>query len=377
MPIDPNHIAQLHREAPLTDIHAHPSLKAYLFRRNLWRHYRSGKAFNPFSSRSDFKMLTRGGVGVVWNALHLPERELFGCFWLRLAGLLVLPVYRKLVRGRPFARLLEMAEAMEREILRRPTLVELASTASDVRRIRQLGKIAVVHTVEGTHVLEGDPAKLNTLATHGVAMITLSHFFDNGVAAQTVGIPRNNIVNVFCRYDLGWSHPVPLTDFGKTVLEEMTRLRLLVDVTHCTPGAREAVFQELGASRPVVASHVGAHTVHVHPYNLQDDEIRHVATTGGVVGVIFMTHWLDPKAPKRGLDAIWRTIAHVHHVTGSFDHVALGSDFDGFTDPPNDLRDASKLGRVTRMLLEHGVPDGDVRKILGGNAQRVLERGWR
>ncbi len=377
MPIDPDRIAQLHREAPLTDIHAHPSLKAYLFRRNLWRHYRSGKTFNPFSTRSDFKMLTRGGVGVLWNALHLPERELFRCFWLRLAGLLVLPAYRKVVRGRPFVRLLEMARAMEREIARRPALVELAVTAADVHRIRQLGKIAVVHTVEGTHVLEGDPGHLEKLATRGVAMVTLSHFFDNGVAAQTLGIPRNNIVNAFCKYDFGWSHPAPLTEFGKTVLREATRLRMLVDVTHCTPGARQAVFQELDSGRPVVASHVGAHAVHADPYNLEDDEIRHVAATGGLVGVIFMTHWLDPGEPKKGLDAIWRTIERVHQVTGSFDHVALGTDFDGFTDPPNDVRDASHMGEVTRTLLEHGVPDADVRKILGGNAQRVLERGWR
>ena len=67
----------------------------------------------------------------------------------------------------------------------------------------------------------------------------------------------------------------------------------------------------------------------------------------------------------------------MHHVTGSFDHVALGTDFDGFTDPPDDVRDASQLGKVTRMLLERGVRETDVRKILGGNAQRVLERGWR
>ena len=307
MPIEPDRIAQLHREAPLTDIHAHPSLKAYLFRRNLWRHYRSGKTFNPFSTRSDFKMLTRGGVGVLWSALHLPERELFRCFWLRLAGLLVLPAYRKLVSGSPFDRVVEMLRAMEREITRRPGLAELAVTAVDVRRIRQLGKIAVVHTLEGTHVLEGDPDNLEKLATRGVAMITLSHFFDNGVAAQTVGIPRNNVVNIFCKYDLGWSHPTPLTDFGRTVLYEASRLQLLVDVTHCTPGARAAVFQELDSSRPVVASHVGAHTVHVDAYNLGDDEIRHIAATGGVVGVIFMTHWLDPREPRQGLDVIWRT----------------------------------------------------------------------
>jgi membrane dipeptidase len=376
VPIDPDHIAQLHREAPLTDIHAHPSLKAYLFRRNLWRHYRSGTTFNPFSTRSDFRMLTRGGVGVLWDALHLPERELFKCRWLRLAGMFVLPAYRKLVRGSPFARLVEMASAMEREIARRPALVERAVTAADVRRIRQLGKIAVVHTVEGTHVLEGDPGNLEKLATRGVAMITLSHFFENGVAEQTVGIPRNHVLNVFCRYDLGWSHATPLTDFGKAVLQQMAQLRMLVDVAHCTPRARAAVFQELDSSRPVLASHVGAHAVHADPYNLADDEISHLAARGGVIGVIFMTHWLDPAEPNEGLGAIWRTIEHVHRVTGSFDHVALGTDFDGFTDPPDDVRDASHMGKVTHMLLEHGVSDGDVRKILGGNAQQVLERGW-
>jgi microsomal dipeptidase-like Zn-dependent dipeptidase len=377
VPIDSDLVAKLHRESPLTDIHAHPSLKAYLFRRNLWRHYRSGKTFNPFSSRSDFKMLKRGGVGVLWNALHLPERELFRCFWLRVAGLLVLPAYRKLVSGSPFERLLEMTRAMEREIVRPPGLAELATTAADVRRIRQLGKIAVVHTVEGTHVLEGDPRNLDRLASRGVAMVTLSHFFENGVAEQTRGIPRNNVLSLFCKYDFGWSHPTPLTDFGRSVLQHMSKLRMLVDVTHCTPGARTAVYGEMDTGRPVVASHVGVHQVHADPYNLRDDEIRHIASTGGLVGVIFMTHWLDPAEPKNGLDAIWRTIEHVHRVTGSFDHIGLGTDFDGFTDPPDDVRDASHMGRVTQLLLERGVAETDVRKILGGNAQRVLERGWR
>jgi membrane dipeptidase len=92
--------------------------------------------------------------------------------------------------------------------------------------------------------------------------------------------------------------------------------------------------------------------------------------------VIFMMHWVDPTVDD-GLDAIWRTVEHVHRVTGSFDHVALGTDFDGFTDPPDDLPDASYLPRVTRYLAERGVSDADLRRILGGNARRVLETGWR
>ncbi len=55
----------------------------------------------------------------------------------------------------------------------------------------------------------------------------------------------------------------------------------------------------------------------------------------------------------------------------------LGTDFDGFTDPPDDVEDASRMPDVTRMLLERGVSEADVQKILGGNAQRILETGWR
>lgn len=102
-------IAQLNREAPLTDVHVHPSLKAYLFRRNLWRHYTSGKAFNPFSSRSDFRTLERGGVGVIWAAHYLPEIQLFReCFLLQVAGWLRLPVSRKVIMGSRAQRVLEM-----------------------------------------------------------------------------------------------------------------------------------------------------------------------------------------------------------------------------------------------------------------------------
>ncbi len=64
-------------------------------------------------------------------------------------------------------------------------------------------------------------------------------------------------------------------------------------------------------------------------------------------------------------------------MTASWDHIVLGTDFDGFTDPPDDLRDASHVWKVTQELLERQVPEEAVRKILGGNAQRVLELGWR
>ncbi|HYT82161.1 MAG TPA: membrane dipeptidase, partial [Gemmatimonadales bacterium] len=111
---------------------------------------------------------------------------------------------------------------------------------------------------------------------------------------------------------------------------------------------------------------------------LADDELREIARRGGFVGVIFMTYWLrQPHPPDAGLDLIWRTVEHIHAVTGSFDHIALGTDFDGFTDPPDDVRDAGMLPAVTAMLLDRGMAPADVSKVLGQNARRVLDAGWR
>jgi microsomal dipeptidase-like Zn-dependent dipeptidase len=368
----------LHREAPFTDVHVHPSLKAYLFRRNLWRHLWSGKTFDPFASRSDFRMLEKGGVGVIWAAHYLPERQLFeDCLLLRLAASLLVPAWDRLVKGSLFERLLEMMDALEREIGRRPDRVELAYSAADVERIRAAGKLAVVHTIEGAHVLEGDPDRLDELAGRGVAMLTLAHFYPNGAVAHVDGIPKDMFVRKLCEFRVGAGGSPPLTDFGRALLDRMGSLPMIVDVSHCTPEARAAVYAELAAERPIVASHVGVARLNPDPYNLSDDEIREVARRGGAVGVIFMTYWLDASHPKNGLQALWKTIEHIHEVTASWDHIVLATDFDGFTDPPDDLRDASQVGRVTGMLLDRGVPEEDVRKILGANAQRVLRTGWR
>jgi membrane dipeptidase len=56
--------------------------------------------------------------------------------------------------------------------------------------------------------------------------------------------------------------------------------------------------------------------------------------------------------------------------------VGLGTDFDGFTTPPEDLKDASEMPRLTQRLLSDGYSERTICKILGGNALRVLRDGW-
>ncbi|MEK6253656.1 MAG: dipeptidase [Gemmatimonadales bacterium] len=384
MTVSPEQVSRVHREAPMTDAHVHPSLKAYIFRRNLWRHWWSGGAFDPFSSRSDFEMLAKGEVGVIWSAIYVPEHPLFDrCVLLKAAAHLVSPVARKLTSGSYFERAIAMMDAMEGEIRRKPSWTGLAHSPADVKDLAAEGKIAVVHTVEGGHVLEGRIENLEELHRRGVAVLTLTHFFPNGIADPVDAIPKNMWIRNICT-KLGPPDPVPpgLSDFGKEVLRRMKELGMIVDVTHCTPGARAEVYAELGTDVPIVASHVGADELHPTVYNLKRHEIEHIAASGGAVGIIFMNYWLghlepDPVNLDAGLGNIWLTAKYIHDVTGGWDHVMLGTDFDGFTDPPNDLRDSSQMPRVTEMLFRNGVAEEDVRKILGGNAQRVLDLGWR
>ena len=61
----------------------------------------------------------------------------------------------------------------------------------------------------------------------------------------------------------------------------------------------------------------------------------------------------------------------------TWDHVAIGTDFDGFTDPPDDCDSAAQLPLIRELLEEKGVSRADADAVLGGNARRVLRDGWR
>jgi predicted phosphodiesterase len=77
-----------------------------------------------------------------------------------------------------------------------------------------------------------------------------------------------------------------------------------------------------------------------------------------------------------GIDAIVATIRRIVEV-GGVDTVAVGSDLDGFTDPPDDLVDISEMPKLTDALLQDGFGETEIEKILGGNMMQVLRDGWR
>jgi membrane dipeptidase len=370
----------------LTDIHAHPAMNAFLWDRDLRRHYWTGSTFNPLASASDFKMLEKGGVKVLWSSLHIPEGEYFRCKLIRLAAHFFRGGRMLLTRD-AWDCLLAMMAMMERQVARSGDRFEVARSNGELDQVRAAGKTAIVHTVEGGHILgaglgeddlPGRLARLEELATRGVASLTLAHLFPNDLAGHAEGIPEDQRKFPICPLDSGVKPSRGLTPTGQAVVERMTELRVLPDVTHCTPRARRDVYQLVANRIPVIASHIGVRAMNDVEYNLDDGDVRAIAASGGVIGVIFMPYWLDEAHPGPGLDAIWRTMDTLRQLSGgSWEHVAIGTDFDGFTDPPDDCDSESKLPRVREMLEAKGLSRNDAEAVLGGNARRVLREGWR
>jgi membrane dipeptidase len=369
----------------LTDIHAHPAMNSFLWDRDLRRHYWTGKTFDPLASLSDFKMLEKGGVKMLWSSLHIPEPAYFGCKLIRFAAHLTAGG-RKLLKRSAWECLLVMMDEMERQVARTDRF-EVARDNAELDRVLGAGKTAIVHTVEGGHVLgagldeddlPGRLARLDELAERGVASLTLAHLFRNELAGHAEAIPAAQRTFPICPLDTDVDLSRGLTPKGKAVVERMVELRMVPDVTHCTPIARQEIYELVANRVPVIASHIGVQSMNPEKYNLDENDVRTIAAAGGVVGVIFMPYWLEESHPGPGLDAIWRTMDTVRGWSGgTWEHVAIGTDFDGFTDPPDDCDSEAQLPVIREMLESKGVSENDAEAVLGGNARRVLRNGWR
>jgi membrane dipeptidase len=205
--------------------------------------------------------------------------------------------------------------------------------------------VAGLLAIEGMHAIEGRLEHLDTLFAAGYRMMGLTHFFDNEVGASAHGVSKGGI-----------------TPFGRTAVRRMEQLGIAVDLAHASPRLIDDVLAM--ATRPVVVSHTGVAAVCPGPRNLTDSQLRRIAATGGVIGIGF---W-DGATCRLGVREIVRSILHAVAVAGA-SHVALGSDFDGAVNVPFDTRG---VRQITQGLVDAGLSEADIRRVMGENVVRVL-----
>ena len=203
-------------------------------------------------------------------------------------------------------------------------------------------------SLEGAHALEGNLDNLEVLHEAGFRVVGLAHFIDNPFAGSATGMERGG-----------------LTPLGLELLNEMERLGVMPDLAHASS---RAIRDVLDVSRkPVLVTHTGVRATCDKDRNLSDDELREVAESGGVIGIAFGEILICG-------DQVADIVAAIRHVTNLVgdEHVALGSDFDGGITAPFD---ASGLPALTQAMMDAGLEEESVRRILGGNVLRVL-RAW-
>ena len=230
----------------------------------------------------------------------------------------------------------------------------------DIKKAERNGKVAGLLSIEGGEPLLGNLAALRMFYRLGVRAMGLTWSL------------RNELGN-----GSGEKRPTGgLSDFGMSVVEEMNRLGMLVDVSHLNDeGFGDVVELNKG---PFIASHSNCRTLCDVSRNLTDDMIRTLAEKEGVMGMNFLPFFLVPRSEiQAGRRATVKDIVdHIDHIMDLVgpDHIGLGSDYDGIPYPPDDLEDCSKMSNITMELVKRDYSKEDINKILGGNFLRVIKQ---
>lgn len=249
-------------------------------------------------------------------------------------------------------RALEQARQLALAEEKAPEMVKIVRTRADLDAVlarREAGERVVggLLGAEGGHALGGDLANLDRLYDAGFRLMGLTHFFDNELGASLHGEAGP---------DGG------LTDFGRAAVARMVEKGMIIDLAHAAPQMAREVLDT--APVPVVISHTGIRSHCDSIRNVPDDILRRVADGGGLIGIAFWEEVTCDGTPAGIAAAIRAAIG----VVGE-DHVALGSDFDGAI--PTTF-DASELSALTQALIDLGIEEPVIAKVMGGNMVRFL-----
>ncbi len=224
---------------------------------------------------------------------------------------------------------------------------------ADIEKNQILGKISALLSIEGGEALEGDISVLRILYRLGVRAMTLTWNYRNALAD---GVLENQTGG-------------GLTRFGKTVVEEMNILGMIVDISHIS----EKGFWDVEkiAECPYIASHSNAKAVCPAPRNLTDDQIKAIARRGGVIGLNMYPPFLSATG-HANMEDVLKHIDYIIELVGD-DYIGLGCDFDGIDETPSDIRHVSDIQSLMSVIEKRYGAD-TMEKIAERNFLRVLKK---
>lgn len=240
------------------------------------------------------------------------------------------------------------------EVARNAEAAVIVRTPEEIQKAKANGKKAVLLGIENGYALGRDAGNVARFAEESITYITLCHNGDNDLCDAAVRSAAEH---------------GGLSRLGRTVVEEMNRLGVMVDLSH----AAESTFNDVLdlSAAPVVCSHSSARALCNHPRNLTDEQLRRLAERDGVAQATFYHGFLrEETCGEATLDDVVAHIMHMIHVAG-IDHVGIGSDFDG-DGGIRGLASAADYLLLTQRLMAEGLERQELEKLWGGNFLRVM-----
>ena len=292
---------------------------------------------------------------------------------------------------------LQIAVRIREMVAANPKYFALATKADDAAVIAAAGKRIVYLSIENAYPLGRDVTLVKTFYDLGVRMLSTVHFTNNDLADSAADVKGKE-----------WNG---LSPFGKEVVAECNRLGLILDASH----ASDEVFDQLIAlsKTPIILSHSGCKAVCNHPRNLDDERMRKLAASGGIIQMNSSSGYLidTPPNPERnkamqvltakysGREAMasaqaaemrkerraieekfpvkratfedfMKHVLHALKVVGP-EHVGFGADWDGGGGVIG-MEDVADYHKITARLLAEGYTEADCAKIWSGNTLRLL-----
>lgn len=345
----------------------------------LWSQHLEGLEIDDISGPTngdfDFIRARKGGLNVPFFSIYLPASTEEDGTSHKMAN--------------------DLIDMIEDIVTLYPEKFLLIKSVDDLSSLTNKNIVGIALGMENGAPIQGDLSRVEYYYDRGIRYITLTHSKTNHISDSS--------------YDenIQW---YGLSEFGKTLIEEMNRVGLMIDISHVND---EAFYQAIELSQvPVIASHSSLrHFTPGFERNVDDAMLNKLAEKGGVLQINFgssfisqrprdymdlMNNFLElkfgqgregvseevinearkeffskNKYPYATLDEVLDHFDRVINLVG-VDHVGIGSDYDGVGDTlPIGLKDVSSYPSLIEGFLERGYSREDIDKILGGNLIRV------
>jgi membrane dipeptidase len=328
---------ELYLDCDVIDLHVDSFIWTRVLGYDLRARHGNGLAGARYYSQVDFPRIREAHVaGALWSITTNPLRGAGG-------------------RARAFEQNLRSFEGI---CASAADQVQLVRDISGYRAARAAGKHAVFVAIQGGNALDRDVDALATLDDGSVVAVTLVHLSRSRLGASSSPVSRGRD---------------GLSAFGRAYVEQLNQRRVFVDLAHINRRGFYDALEVHDRSQPLLATHTGVSGVHANWRNLDDAQLRAIADTGGVIGVIFHGGYLGGSYWSGGsADAIVDHLAHIVKTVGE-DYAALGSDWDGAIITPRDMPTCLELPRLVQRMLDRAFSPSCIRKILGGNFLRALQ----